>query len=56
MSPKEMLRMALRAQGDRGRVVERGLRLKSALQSPPDSAGFDVVIDLRIGGTVAVKK
>ena len=55
-SPKEMLRMALRAQGDGGRVVERGLRLKSALQSPADSAGFDVVIDLRIGGTVAVKK
>ena len=46
-SPKEMLRMALRARGAAGVVAERGLRLKSALERPKDVSAYDVVIDLR---------
>jgi hypothetical protein len=50
-SPKEMLRMALRARGAAGVVAERGLRLKSSLERPKDTSAYDVVIDLRGGGS-----
>lgn len=46
-SPKEMLRMALRARGSTGIVADRGLRLKSSFERPKDTSSYDVVIDLR---------
>ena len=50
-SPKEMLRMALRARGAAGIMAERGLRLKSSLERPKDTSAYDVVIDLRGAGS-----
>lgn len=47
-SPKEMLRVALRAQGTAGVAAERAMRFRSSLDRPADTSAYDVIIDMRL--------